>query len=130
MEQIGIGIVGCGYWGTNYVRVFHELPQAQVVQVCDLQTDRLQMIQTYYPSVWTTQNFHEVLANPDIDAVVVATPASAHYIVVKECLLADKHVLAEKPLALTLEDGEHLVALSHERGRVLMVGHTFLYNAG
>jgi len=129
MEQIGIGIIGCGHWGKNYVRVFRELPQARVIAACDLQTRRRQMIQACCPTVRTTSDFHEVLADPDIDAVVVATPARVHYAIVKECLLAGKHVLVEKPFALTLEHGEHLVALSREHRRVLMVGHTFLYNA-
>jgi predicted dehydrogenase len=130
MNRIGIGIIGCGYWGKNYVRVFHEIAQARVVQVSDLRVDRLQMVQTHYPTIRTTSDFREMLADPAIDAVVVATPAIDHYAVTQACLQAGKHVLVEKPLALSVTEGEHLVTLGQECTKVLMVGHTFLYNAG
>ena len=128
--QIGIGIIGCGYWGKNYVRIFQELPQTKVVQVSDLQEESLGVVQKYYPSVKITRDYRDILKDSEIDAVVVATPANSHYEITKESLLAGKHVLVEKPLSSTLEEGEKLIELGYRQQRTLMVGHTFLYNAG
>jgi len=128
--MIRIGIVGCGYWGINYVRVFSELVQATVVRVCDLNEERLRLVHRKFPYVFPTRLLDELLSDPHVDAVVVATPAVTHYEVVKACLLHNKHVLVEKPLSTHIEQGKELVQLAEERQRILMVGHTFLYNPG
>ncbi|MBF8277135.1 MAG: oxidoreductase domain protein [Candidatus Brocadiaceae bacterium] len=128
--MIRVGIVGCGYWGINYVRVFSELAQAPVVRVCDLNEERLRLVHHKYSSVFPTRSLEELLSDPNIDAVVVSTPAVTHYEVVKACLLKNKHVLVEKPLSTQIEEGNELIQLAEERQRVLMVGHTFLYNPG
>lgn len=128
--MINIGIAGCGYWGINYVRVFSELAQATVMRVCDLSEERLRFVHHKYPSVFPTRSLEELLSDRNIDAVVVSTPAVTHYEVVKACLLHDKHVLVEKPLSTHIEQGKELVQLAEERKRILMVGHTFLYNPG
>ncbi len=128
--MIRIGIVGCGYWGINYVRIFSELAQAEVVRVCDLNEERLRLAHHKFPSVFPTRSLEELLSDPNIDAVVVSTPAVTHYEVVKACLLKNKHVLVEKPLSTQVEQGAGLVQLAEERQRILMVGHTFLFNPG
>ncbi len=128
--NFGIGVIGCGYWGKHYVRIFQELPQTRVVQASDLSDESLQIIHKYHPAVGLTRDYRDILKDPSIDAVIVATPATKHYEIAKECLQAGKHVLVEKPLATTLEDGERLVELSYKHDRTLMVGHTFLYNSG
>lgn len=128
--KLGIGVIGCGYWGKHYVRIFQELPQTQVVQASDLRDESLQIIHNYHPMVGMTRDYRELLKDQSIDAVIVSTPATNHYEVAKECLQAGKHVLVEKPLATTIKEGEHLVELSHKYKRTLMVGHTFLYNSG
>lgn len=130
MNKIGIGIIGCGYWGINYVRVFSELPNSQMLKVCDLAEERLNHIRQRFPAVETCNTIRQLLHGPRIDAVVVATPSSTHHEIVKECLLLDKHVLVEKPLVMEVAEGEELIALAQERNQVLMVGHTFLYNPG
>lgn len=128
--MIRIGIVGCGYWGINYVRIFSELAQATVVRVCDLNEERLRHVHHKFPSISPTRSLEELLSDPNIDVVVVSTPAVTHYEVVKACLLKNKHVLVEKPLSTQVEQGSELVQLAEERKRILMVGHTFLYNPG
>lgn len=130
MEQIGIGIIGCGYWGVHYVRIFSELPNSQMVRVCDLNEERLNRVRQRFPLVEACNTIQQLLDDPRIGAVVVATPPSTHYEITKVCLLHDKHVLVEKPFVMEVADGEELIGLAEERNKVLMVGHTFLYNPG
>lgn len=126
--MINIGVVGCGHWGPNYVRVFDELPDSKVIQVCDQDSKRLDYIKQRFPLVHVSTSLDEILKNTQLDAVVIATPTASHYELARKCLLNSKHVLVEKPLALIVKEGEELVALAKEKARVLMVGHTFLYN--
>ena len=128
--MLNIGVVGCGYWGVNYIRVFSELADAKLVIACDSSESRLRIIRDRYPLVTTTADWREVLENRWVDALVLATPASAHFEAAKAALLAGKHVLAEKPLTTQVAHAEELTSLAEERGLVLLVGHTFLYNSG
>jgi len=127
---INIAVIGCGYWGINYVRVFSEIADSKVLLVCDINEARLRVVRERYPLVGTTPNWEEALTNKWIDAIVVATNATSHFEVARQCLLSGKHVLVEKPLATTVADVEALIRSAEEGTRVLMVGHTFLYNAG
>ncbi|TEU14775.1 MAG: Gfo/Idh/MocA family oxidoreductase [Anaerolineales bacterium] len=129
-NQSGIAIIGCGYWGINYVRVFNELSQTQVVAACDQNPERLQEVGRRFPGVALTTDVAEVLSRDDIDAVVVATPATTHYEVAHACLTAGKHVLVEKPITIKAANAKDLVNLAEAKGLTLMVGHVFLYNAG
>ncbi len=128
--MVNVAVIGSGYWGVNYVRVFSELPGSKVVSVCDSNEDRLRAIRERYPLIGTTSRLDEVLENKWLDAVVVATPAASHFAIAERCLAAGKHVLVEKPMTTTVEDAERLVQSVQRAGRVLMVGHTFLYNPG
>jgi predicted dehydrogenase len=128
VRMIGIGIIGAGYWGPKHIRNFSELPGARATMVADLDERRILAIQAQHPGIRTTTNYRDLLTSPDVDAVVVATPVSTHARLAAEALQAGKHVLVEKPLAATSAEGEDLIRLSKEHGRVLMVGHTFLYN--
>jgi predicted dehydrogenase len=130
MPPTRVAIVGCGYWGANYVRVFGELPDAEVRYVCDQSRARLNEIRRRKPDVVTLSDAREAIDAPDVDAVVIATEASSHYDLVRSCLDAGKDVLVEKPLATTGDRADELVNLADECGLLLMVGHTFLYNAG
>jgi predicted dehydrogenase len=128
VESIGIGIIGCGYWGINYVRVFDELPGCRVLGVCDLSEDRLSRVRQRFPHVATYTDLSALL-NEQTEAIVVATPSSTHYMLARQCLLSGKHVLVEKPFVTEgVAEGERLIALAKDRQRTLMVGHTFLYN--
>lgn len=125
--MVNVSIVGCGYWGPKHIRVFHELPEANLTSVCDLEQRTLDQIHRLYPSVATTQDFGKVVRD-GVDAVVIATPVASHYKLAKEALLHDKHVLIEKPIALNSEQTSELIELAENRKRVLMVGHTYEYN--
>ncbi len=127
--QFGIGIVGCGYWGINYVRVFNELPGARVAAVCDARRERLEEVGRRFPDVHLTTDLEELLSRENLDAVVVCTEATKHYGVALRCLAAGKHLLIEKPLTVHLGEAEELTLRAEQSGLTLMVGHTFLYNA-
>ena len=126
--MLGVGVLGAGYWGPKHIRNFNDLPGARTTMVADLDEHRLVSIQHQFPGTRTTTNYKHVLESADVDAVVVATPVSTHGDLAEEALRAGKHVLVEKPLARTSAEAEHLVKVAEAAGRVLMVGHTFLYN--
>ncbi len=125
-----IAVIGCGYWGMNYVRLLHEMPQARLVVACDGNPQRIGVVRERFPLLSVTDNLEDVLRNRWIDAVVVATPASTHHEITKRLLLAGKHVMVEKPLTTSVEEAEDLVATAAQCDRTLMVGLTFLYNTG
>ena len=127
-EQVRVAVVGCGYWGPNLVRNFHQLPTADLASCCDTDPQKLDKVKALYPSVRTTVRYADVLADGEIEAVALATPARAHYELARDALLADKHVFVEKPLAMSSEEAEELIALAQNRNRTLMVGHVFEYN--
>lgn len=125
--MIKVGIIGYGYWGPNLVRNFNELPDAAPVAVADLNSERLALAQTRYPGIEITTDYHELLSNPRIDAIVIATPVSTHYALAMQALQAGKHVLVEKPIAATSQQAIELIAESDRCKLVLMVDHTFIY---
>lgn len=126
--MIRIGLVGCGHWGPNYLRVLQFLEGAEVVAVCDREKGPLERVRKQYPQLQILNDSSGLLGIPEVDAVIIATPASTHYALVKQSLETGKHTLVEKPLALSVREAEELVRLADEKKRVLMVGHTFLYN--
>lgn len=130
-ETISIGVLGCGYWGPNHIRNFRDLRTegADVGMAADRNPERRKHISELYPSVRVVEEADTVIAHPDIDAVVVATPVGSHYSLSKAALLAGKHVLVEKPFVTEIAQAEELVALAAERNLALMVGHTFEYAA-
>lgn len=128
--MITIGIIGCGYWGPNLVRNFRGIPGARVKTVSDLRTGRLESIRGLYPDISTTLDHGELLGDPEIDAVVIATPVETHFSLASEALRRGKHVFVEKPLAFNAEDAWRLVEQSHAAGKVLVVGHVFQFAPG
>lgn len=129
-DQLKIGIIGCGHWGFNYVRNFWEIDEVSQVKCCDTDRSRLERIRKRFSDVELCSDYHELLNDRQIRGVVVATPASTHYTIIKECLEQGKDVLAEKPLTLVPDEALELHELATKNGRILMVAHTFLYNAG
>lgn len=125
-----MAIVGCGYWGVNYLRVFNELPDTKVCLACDVSEDRLRTVRERFPLISTTKQLAEVLSSRWVDAVVVATPAESHHAIAAQCLAAGKHVLVEKPITTSVADAQALVRQAQQTQLVLMVGHTFMYNSG
>jgi len=128
--QIGVAVLGCGYWGVNYVRVLSELPEVRVVVMCDQRADRLEELASRFPAVGHTAQAEAALCHPAVDAVVVCTNAAMHYPIAKRALAMGKHVLVEKPLTMASEQAEELIELAETKSAVLLVGHTFVYNAG
>ena len=124
-ESVRVGVAGCGYWGRNLVRNFHQL--GALGAVCDVNESALEEMRRTY-AIPTCTRFEDLMANPDIQAVVIAAPAAAHYELAKKALLHGKDVFVEKPLALKVEDGAELVEIARKQSRILMVGHLLLYH--
>jgi predicted dehydrogenase len=127
-EVVNVAVVGLGYWGPNLLRVFFDVPGARVTHVCDLDEDRLDLFAGRYPGVKATTDFEEILRDPEVEAVVLATPVFTHFDLASRCLDAGKHTLVEKPLAPSAKKADALVAKATEVDRVLMCGHTFVYS--
>ncbi|OPY15537.1 MAG: UDP-2-acetamido-3-amino-2,3-dideoxy-D-glucuronate N-acetyltransferase [Syntrophus sp. PtaB.Bin001] len=125
MEK-SIAVVGAGYWGKNLVRNFSQLGVLKTV--CDAEPLTREQIAKDYPEVEVAGNFNSVLADADIQGVVIAAPAAQHFQLTRATLLAGKHAFVEKPLSLTYEEGEVLVRLSADCGRTLFVGHILNYH--
>jgi predicted dehydrogenase len=123
-----MAVVGFGYWGPNIVRNVMDRPELTLWGLCEMNDERVARFSARYPGVRTTGSFQEVLDDPAVDAVSIATPPATHYPLVKQALEAGKHVLVEKPLATTVADADELVQLAASKGLVLMPGHTFLYS--
>jgi predicted dehydrogenase len=126
-DVVRIGVIGYGYWGPNLVRNFYETPGARVGCVSDLRPERLQLVQSRYPTIRVTTSHRELIEDPAIDAVAIATPVSTHFDLAMSALRAGKHVFVEKPLAATGEQVQKLIDAAEKVDRVLMVDHTFVY---
>lgn len=128
MENIiNIGVIGYGYWGPNLVRNFSEIPGAKVKTVSDFQPELLAKAQARYPMIEVTTDYQEMLADPKINAVAIATPVSSHFELALAALKAGKHVMVEKPMTETTEQAMRLIDEADRRHLVLMVDHTFVY---
>lgn len=124
---LGVGVIGCGYWGPNIIRNLAGNPRALVRGISDLDEERLGRAGRGAPQARLTTNFEELLADPEIEAVAIATPVSSHYRLGRRALEAGKHVLMTKPLAASVEECESLIDLAKAHDRVLLVDHTFVY---
>ncbi|MBE9019626.1 oxidoreductase [Chroococcidiopsis cubana CCALA 043] len=127
MHTINIGVIGYGYWGPNLVRTFADLPGAKVVAVSDFKIERLAKVQSRYPAVKVTTDSQDLFADPNIDAIAIATPVSTHYDLALAALQAGKHVLVEKPMTVSSQQAIRLIEEAQRRNLVLMVDHTFVY---
>jgi predicted dehydrogenase len=125
--MIRIGVIGYGYWGPNLVRNFMSAPGSVVTRVCDLRVERLSPLAKLYPSLKMCTESSELINDPQIDAVVIATPVSSHFDLAMAALQAGKHVLVEKPLASRSDQARKLVDEAAARKLVLLVDHTFVY---
>jgi len=128
-NPITIAVIGFGYWGPNLVRNFKSIPECRLKLVCDLSEKRLKHLRSLYPDVTGETDFAKVVADPEINAVVIATSARLHYSMALQCLNAGKSVLIEKPMATSVAECEELNRVAQANGLTLMVGHTFLYSA-
>ena len=127
-DKLNIAVLGAGYWGPNLIRNVAQTASARLHTLCDIDEKRLNAISQQYAPLHQTTDYEAVFTNDDIDGIIIATPANTHYDLAKQALLADKHIWVEKPLALHAAEAEELIDLAKQRGRILMVGHVFLYN--
>jgi len=126
LTKARVAVVGCGYWGKNLVRVFEALRALHLI--CESNEKVLSEFQQQYPNARATSRYQDVLADPQIQAVVLATPAETHAELAEQALQAGKDVFVEKPLALNYREGANLVELAERRGAILMVGHLLEYH--
>ncbi|MBN9393031.1 MAG: Gfo/Idh/MocA family oxidoreductase [Chloroflexi bacterium] len=126
--MINVGIIGCGYWGAKHARVVSESAQACLHSVADLDPEKVKAITTKYDTVRGLTDFQALLDDPEIQAVIIATPASTHYNLARQALAAGKHVMVEKPLSVYPQECQQLIDLANQEKLTLMVGHTFEYH--
>ena len=125
-KSISVGLIGAGYWGANLIRNFNNLGVLKIVSDNDFRKKKA--VQVLAPGVYFNCDYKIILKDKTIDAIVIATPAKSHFKLVKEALLAEKHVFVEKPLCLKYEDGKKLQKLANKKKLKLMVGHLLLYH--
>jgi UDP-2-acetamido-3-amino-2,3-dideoxy-glucuronate N-acetyltransferase len=126
LELPKVAVIGCGNWGKNLVRNFAQL--GALAAICDADQRRLDAITREHRGIIVTNEFEQILSDPGIQAVVIATPSDTHFSLAKQALLAGKHVYVEKPLARDVSHAQELDDLATERNLVLMVGHLLLYH--
>jgi predicted dehydrogenase len=127
-KPMNVAVVGCGYWGPNLIRNFRSLGDCRMKTMCDVSEDRLKHLRSLYPEVAGETSFERLLADPELEAIAIATAVKYHHPLAKASLLAGKHTFIEKPMAASTAECEELIAIAKQKGLVLMVGHTFLYS--
>src|SRR5690349_14762467 len=114
-EPTKVGLIGCGYWGPLLIRNFKSLAACRLKTVCDLSNDRLRHVKNLYPDVECVSNPAQLLADDDLDAIVVATPVKYHYSLARTALLAGKHAFIEKPMASSSAECEELIQIAEDK---------------
>jgi predicted dehydrogenase len=127
-RRLGVAVVGCGYWGPNLIRNFSTCPTTEVITLCDLSADTLARAGRLCPSAKLESDFRAVLADVAVEAVAIATPVMTHAPLAAAALRVGKHVLIEKPMALSTREADELVGLAERNGLTLMVDHTFIHS--
>ena len=126
-DTLNVAVVGCGYWGPNLIRNLAALPQCRLKRVCDLDPERLAHVQRLYPGLEASTHLSDLLEDPQIDAIAIATPVRTHFHLARSSLEAGKHTFIEKPMASTSAQSRELIDLAEKQKLTLMVGHVFLY---
>ena len=129
-KKVVLGQVGLGNWGPNLLRNFMTSGQCEVRLVCDLKRSNYRRLGLPDDRPAFTTDYRDILDDPDIDAVIVATPSETHYALGREVLRSGKHLFVEKPFALTSREASRLVELSRKSQRLIMVGHLLMYHPG
>ena len=127
-DPLVVAQVGCGYWGPNLLRNFSTLPNCTVKYVVDASAERRAFVECNFPKTTAVETCDGVFDDPDVDAVIIATPAATHFSLAKQALECGKHVLVEKPLATSIAEVDALARCAAQRALVVMAGHTFIYN--
>lgn len=126
--MVQVAVVGVGGWGKNLARNFYQIPESRLRYICDLDKGRLDQVLAQLPGTRTTTRFEDLLGDPELQAVVIATTARTHYSLCKAALEAGKDVFVEKPFVLNSAEASELIVLAEETKRVLMVGHLLEYH--
>ena len=126
-NDIAVALIGFGYWGPNLARNFSRQRECRLAAICDVNPERLEQARENYPGAALSSDAGKLMDNPNIDAILIATPVSTHFALARQALMAGKDILVEKPLTSTAADAEILVNLAREKGCILAVDHTFLY---
>ena len=131
MKRVRVGVIGCGYWGPNHIRNLSSLRNqgVAITVAADRDESRRRYIAELYPWVHLVTEGDEIIEDPNVDAIVIASPVHTHYPMAYKALSEGKHVLVEKPFVTEVEQAEELVDLARQKGLILMVGHTFEYTA-
>jgi len=127
--MLNVAQIGVGYWGPNLLRNLVANKGCRVSTVADLSSERREYVRGMYPAVKVTESIDEVLHDPGIEAVVIATPVATHFDLAMRALSAGKHIFIEKPMARSVAEVDEIGRLATEKDRVAMVGHTFLFNS-
>jgi len=130
VDEVGVVLIGAGYWGVNYARVLNEIPGARLVSVVDSSEERLREVARRFPRIRLERGIDRVLGDREVNAVVIATPTATHFDIARSALRAGKHVLIEKPMTGTFSEARELTGTANSNRLTIMVGHTFLYNQG
>src|SRR3989441_5728051 len=126
--MLNVAVVGVGGWGKNLARNYFQIPDCSLKYICDLNRDRLEGLQRQLPGTAITTRFQDLVTDPDLQAIVIATTASTHYALCKAALRAGKDVFVEKPFVLEVPQADELVRIAEQEGRMLMVGHLLEYH--
>ncbi len=127
--MITLAQIGCGYWGPNLLRNFNSLPNCNLRYLVDTNEERCDFVKKSYPNIKAIDNVDVALNDTEIDGVIIATPAGTHFQLAKSALSRGKHVFVEKPLATSVDEVDELEELANKNKKIVMAGHTFLYNA-
>lgn len=130
MEKINFALIGCGYWGPNYIRIFNEIPICRLKYICDLDTGKTDKIIKLNPEIIAVNDYKKIVNDQEIKAVVIVTPLNTHYEITKYFLKYKKHVLVEKPFTANSIEATDLIKTAKENNMILMVGHVYKYNPG
>jgi predicted dehydrogenase len=130
VSRVTVGVVGLGYWGPNLARNFDRLAETELRWICDSSTEARDRWAPQFPAARVSGDLDELLADPELDAVVVATPVPLHAEQAVCVLGAGKHCFVEKPLAQSVADAEQVVEAANDAGKLLMVGHLLEYHPG
>ena len=125
--QLKIGVIGCGYWGNHILRNFNNSELWELKYACDLEDSQLNKVKNLYPDTIRTKEYQDILNDPEINAISIATPVHTHYEIAKASLLAGKHTWVEKPLTSSSKDAQELIDIAKEKNLILNVDHTYIY---
>lgn len=127
-KVVSIAVVGVGGWGKNLARNYSQVPEANLKYLCDLDEKKLKRVQSQFPAESVTARYDDLIADTNLDAIVIATPGPSHFELCKKALLAKKDVFVEKPFVLSVVQAEEIVALAEAQDRILMIGHLLEYH--